>query len=101
MNSKYFIIPGNANEFIHYRKELCIRLNTQGTDVSLNDFVYVSSHHYLRGIRNPKGWFVGTYHTRKDLEELVQMLYIIKSGEEKTPDFIKLCKQVAPYYFNA
>ena len=100
MNSKYYIIPGNAGEFVDYRKELCHRLHTQGTEVSYSHFVYVSSPENLRGIRNPRGWFVGTYHTRKDLEELVQMLYIIKTGEEKTPDFIKLCKKVTPYYFN-
>lgn len=73
--SKIFIISGNHEEFLQYRKK---RASLIGEAWILNA-IYVSSVHVLKGYREPHGLFIGTWYRRKDIEEIVLQLQVASS----------------------
>jgi len=74
MTNKTFIIAGNRNEFDEYiRKDAAEKYN-KVTFASLSDYVFVSDATTLKGIRNPHGKFIGSYKTRPDLLEIVEVI---------------------------
>lgn len=70
-----WVVAGNFNEFERYRLEKVMTPNT--------DFFYVSNANSLRGQRNISGVFYGSWKDRKDIDELIRVLYVIQSGTEK------------------
>ena len=42
----------------------------------MSEYVIVNSTHYLRGIKDPHGYFIGTWIERIDLEEIFQQLLV-------------------------
>ena len=74
MTNKIFIVAGNRNEFNEYiRKDAAERYNSD-TSASLSDYVFVSGSDNLRGYQNPRGKFIGSYKTRSDLLEIVEVI---------------------------
>ena len=65
-NTKYFVICGNHQEFIHY--------TVRKLPEERADFTYVNGPDALRGSTNPKGFFYGSWRERSDILEIVEML---------------------------
>lgn len=70
-----WVVAGNFNEYRRYRFEKVMTPNT--------DFFYVTNATSLRGQRNISGVFYGSWKDRKDIDELIRVLYVIQSGTEK------------------
>jgi hypothetical protein len=70
---KHFVVCGNNGEYLHY-------LKVNGLDTHL--CAYVSSVDTLRGTRNPKGIFTGTWWNRKDVIDIIHTL--LAQGANKT-----------------
>jgi hypothetical protein len=72
--TKLFIIAGNHDQFREYQRK----------DTSSDILVYVSSIDTLRGIREPKGKFIGTWYRREDINKIIYQLSVAGSlSQEK------------------
>jgi hypothetical protein len=67
-----FYVAGNWTEYQAYRK----RKEQEGKDVS--NWRYVSSVSDLRGLSEVKGFYIGDYESRPDIEEIREAIHIIK-----------------------
>ena len=75
--SKIFVIAGNkyqAEDWI--KKNLEKRAMSGETTISRSQYVYVDDATKLRGIRDPRGVFIGTWRERWDIREVVETLMI-------------------------
>jgi hypothetical protein len=48
----------------------------RNTSLSMSDYSIVHNQDQLRGMRDPKGVFVGTWKQRKDIFEILNMLLV-------------------------
>ena len=75
--SKIFVIAGNSMEARDWiSSNLNKRSKAGETTLSMSEYVIVNSTHYLRGIKDPHGYFIGTWIERIDLEEIFQQLLV-------------------------
>ncbi len=89
--SKYYIIAGNKQEFATFIKRKALELFNEGqTSISLSDFVYVSSPDTLIGMREPTGWFYGTWVKRTDISDILRQLLTSTTSTEKCEKFLKI-----------
>jgi hypothetical protein len=87
MKQKYFIVCGNHREFRIFSKKKIHELWNSGTVVEHADFIYATPE-LIRGYRNPKGWFWGTWRDRKDIDEILTHLRISHSNQNVVLDRI-------------
>mgnify|MGYP003353190248 CR=1 FL=1 len=72
MNEKYYVVCGNYNEFSDFIHNKCRELYDKGdTSISLSHFVCVDSVEKLMGVREPKGWFYGTWKNNPNIEDIM------------------------------
>lgn len=70
-----WIVAGNANEFHSYvRRKMSLGHNP-------NNFKFVYSVSTLRGLNNIKGFYIGNYKSRSDIDEIILAIQIRKSYE--------------------
>jgi hypothetical protein len=75
--AKKYVIAGNreqANQWI--KNDLTKRQNAGETTLSWSDYVIVNEVMKLRGVRDPRGVFVGTWRERSDVVEILDALFI-------------------------
>jgi hypothetical protein len=88
MNDRIFVISGTNEEYSRFIRIKCEELyRANNTSISLSNFVFVSSVDKLRGYRDPHGYFIGTWRSRRDIEEI---LFIIKTRSNPFIDSIIL-----------
>jgi hypothetical protein len=76
MNDKYYVIAGSHEEYKTFILRKAMEMTIDGnTSISLSDFVYVSEPETLRGLRNPHGFFVGTWQKKSDIKDILLTLY--------------------------
>jgi hypothetical protein len=80
MNQKYFIVTGNYDQFRIFSEKKRRELWNSGTVVEQTDFIYANTES-IRGYRNPRGWFWGTWRDRKDIDEIITHLRIYHSNQ--------------------
>jgi hypothetical protein len=51
--------------------------------LSMSDYIIVHSPDQLRGMRDPKGIFIGTWRNRKDIFEILNMLLVQMTDPSK------------------
>lgn len=75
--SKIFVIAGNRAEAESWTKQhLDKRWNLGETTLSMSEYVIVNHPISLRGVKDPHGYFIGTWIERIDLEEIFQQLLV-------------------------
>ena len=81
MSEKTYVVAGNYEEFRWHIKNKLNRLWSEGltTELTMSDFVYVSSVNQLRGLSTIKGYYYGSYMKRPDIAEIQNMIQIIKT----------------------
>ena len=80
MSDKIYIVAGNMSEFRSYvDRKLRERWNRGDTSCTMSDYVMVHSAERLRGLVKIKGFYIGTYEQRSDINEIRQQIAIIKS----------------------
>lgn len=80
MTEKTYVVAGNHQEFLAHVKGKLQRLYSEGdTSLTISDFVYVYSVNQLRGRRDIKGYYYGSYMQRPDIAEIQNMIQIIKT----------------------
>ena len=80
MTEKTYVVAGNHQEFLEHVKRKLQRLYSEGdTRLTISDFVYVVTVDQLRGRRDIKGYYYGSYMQRPDIAEIQNMIQIIKT----------------------
>lgn len=77
--TKKYVIGGNAAQaraFIVYK---CIE-----SDLSPSDFSVVMDVNSLRGIRSIHGYLIGTWRTRPDIKELIELIILSEENYVNT-----------------
>ena len=72
MNDIVFIIAGKYDEYLHYLR------NKYRIGDNINRYRYVGDSTVLRGHVNISGFYIGTYYTRHDLNDLKQLIAMSK-----------------------
>jgi hypothetical protein len=68
MKKRIYVVSGTHNEFMAYK--------LLKDDYENTNYVYVSSLHVLRGLRDPQGVFYGSWRSRNDILEIVEQLRV-------------------------
>lgn len=68
MNDRY-VVAGTYDQYVNYAR-------TKTDDIF---YIYVSGPDMLRGLRDPKGVFIGTWMDRPDIEDIVLNLRLATS----------------------
>jgi len=74
---KTLVIAGNANEAKYWIIQDLGKKYPSNTSLSMSDYIIVSNPDQLRGMRDPKGIFVGTWKQRTDIFEILNQLLVI------------------------
>lgn len=92
---KYYVVAGTKQEFDAYILSKSMLMFAAGeTSISLSHFVYVSSPDTLRGIEDPRGWFIGSYKQRKDIRDIIHAIMIAQRGIVMTDEFVQLTREL-------
>ena len=94
-NDKIFVVAGTLAEFKQFMHKKLDQLwkeySEQGRifNLSMSNFVYVSSIESLAGHRNIHGYFYGSFRNRPDLKDIVRHIRLrngLPEGEQLIPD---------------
>lgn len=85
--STIFVVAGTHEQFNMFRQQLVYAMSIEDIPVHYNDIVYVSGPERLRGHREPWGYIVGTWYSRKDIHEIEMMINVAGSTLD---DFISV-----------
>ena len=72
-----WIVAGNRQEFDAYILRKHRQLQMEGA--ALNEYKFVFSTDQLRGLGNIKGFYIGSYKSRPDIDEIRNAIAVIKS----------------------
>lgn len=83
--SKIYVIAGNMFEAERWIKDHLEKRSLNGeTTLSRSEYVYVRDPSILRGIKNPSGYFVGSWRKRSDIYEVVLTILSRTHHDKKT-----------------
>jgi hypothetical protein len=88
--TKLFIIAGNYYQFREYQRK------GYSDDILLyQNLVYVSSIETLKGVRQPRGKFIGTWYKREDMLVILYQLSAAGSlNEEKRKELARYLSSI-------
>ena len=70
----YVIAGTEAQAYEYINRKLEESISNGLNPVNIQEYKYVHSPDVFRGIRDPSGVFIGTWESRKDMEEIFQAL---------------------------
>ena len=70
------VIAGSAIEAEYWIINDLSKRNFSSNSLAKSDYSIVHNQHQLRGMRDPKGVFVGRWRERKDIFEILNMLLV-------------------------
>jgi hypothetical protein len=96
MTNKYYVIAGSHEEYKAFILRKAMEMTIDGnTSISLSDFVYVRGPETLRGLRNPHGFFVGTWQKKSDIKDiLITLLHQTDEGLTSRKILQRLCNEI-------
>lgn len=96
MTSKWFVISGNHYQYLDFIREKIAEGWPNNTSLSMSNFVYVDSVDKLRGIANPRGYFIGTWREREDIDDIVKVLWYSYTTEKMHDNLRVIIDEVFP-----
>jgi hypothetical protein len=90
---RIYIVSGTYEQYKHYRaKKFEEYLNLAPTQefVEFPDYVYVQHPENLKGVSNPKGFYIGTYKDRPDIEYIQTLVRMAKTKHDPLPNPTKI-----------
>ena len=73
---KTLVIAGTYHEANYWIIQDLGKKYPSNTSLSMSDYSIVHNPDQLRGMRDPKGIFIGTWRNRKDIFEILNMLLV-------------------------
>ena len=80
---KTLVIAGNTAEAKHWIIQDLNKKYPSNTSLSMSDYIIGHSPDQLRGMRDPKGIFIGTWRNRKDIFEILSTLLVNMTDQTK------------------
>jgi hypothetical protein len=80
---KTLVIAGTYHEANYWIIQDLGKKYPSMTSLSMSDYSIVHNADQLRGMRDPKGIFVGTWRERKDIFEILNMLLVQMTDQTK------------------
>lgn len=80
---KTLVIAGTEHEAKYWIIQDLSKKYPNNTSLSMSDYSIVNNQDQLRGMRDPKGIFVGTWRERKDIFEILNMLLVNMTDSAK------------------
>lgn len=72
--NRIYVIAGTFQQFIVYKNRKQVENDGGG-----EEYVYVGSSNTIRGIKNPRGVFIGTWRKRPDIMDVLMQLRVCQS----------------------
>lgn len=72
MNDRYYVIAGSRDQYEIFIRRKC-QEDSQKT-LSLSNFIYVRDDTVLKGVRNPRGFFIGTWRYHPHIRDILLTL---------------------------
>ncbi len=80
---KTLVVAGNAAEANYWIIQDLGKNNDSEVLLGYSDYIIVHSPDQLRGMRDPKGIFIGTWRNRKDILEILSTLLVNMTDQTK------------------
>ena len=80
---KTLVVAGTQHEANYWIIQDLGKKYPSNTSLSMSDYIIVHSPDQLRGMRDPKGIFIGTWKQREDIFELLNRLLVIMTEPSK------------------
>lgn len=98
-NDRYFVIAGTYEEYIEFIRRKTMELWNQGqTSVSFSHFTHVIDVSQVKGCSNPKGWFIGSWKEKENVDWILMGLITSSSNDiGKTTKLKELLKEYDEY----
>lgn len=80
---KTLVVAGNTAEANYWIIQDLGKKYPSNTSLSMSDYIIVHSPDQLRGMRDPKGIFIGTWRNRKDTFEILSTLLVNMTDQTK------------------
>lgn len=93
MNEKYYVIAGTTAQARDFIMQKCEAIWQAGhKSISLSNFIIVASVDNLLGVKDPKGWLVGTWRERADIKDIIAHI-VLRKVKTITPEFQKIMNE--------
>ena len=74
---KLYIIAGTNEQYLEFvKRKVSDSWNLGIMDVSMSNFIYVRNREQLMGVRDPKGWFIGTWYENPNVIDILNVIVI-------------------------
>ena len=81
--SKIWVVAGDAKQADAWiRSDLDRRWDAGEKTISKSEYVYLHDATRIRGHRNPRGVFIGTWRQRPDIRDIVETLLIASDDNQ-------------------
>ena len=80
---KTLVVAGTTQEANYWIIQDLGKKYPSNTSLSMSDYISVHSPDQLRGMRDPKGIFIGTWRNRKDILEILSTLLVQMTDQTK------------------
>ena len=74
----YYIVSGTRQEFDAYVRRKALNAKVFHKEFNSKDYCFVHSPEVFLGQREVKGFFIGTYEDRPDIERIREMIKLVK-----------------------
>ena len=88
---KIYVVAGTINQFrIYYGRKQIEAEQAEIPPLLRDQYHYVGPSHALRGIQNPSGVFIGTWKSRLDIVEILELLCVAWRGQNQILNRMRL-----------
>ena len=94
MTNWWFVIAGNHFQYLQFVKQKVSEGWPDDTSLSMSNFHYVDHPDKLRGFANPRGYFIGTWRNREDIEDIVKVLCYSYTSEKMHDNLKRIINEV-------
>jgi hypothetical protein len=101
MIDRLYIISGTNEQYLNFvKRKVSESWNVGDTDISMSNFVYVRSPDQLRGIRDPRGYFIGTWYENPNIVQILNQLVVSMSDLDRVSNLNKMYIIYNEHQFN-
>lgn len=72
--SRVYVVAGKHFQYVEYKRRKHLE-----NDGGVEEYVYVNSVNTIRGVRDPRGVFIGTWRERTDIMDILMHLRLYQS----------------------
>lgn len=92
------MIAGNNNQFLEFAKrKVDFAWYSGDTRTSLSDYVYVHNPDQLRGLKDPSGYFIGTWYDHDLIREIMNNLIVCMEDTKKRDIVVEMWSELNAY----